>query len=145
MNLQFVNQTQTPVPLKYISLWMEYVEKQLVRKKIVKTLQGKNLSLVFLGIRKARKLNKDYRNRDKATDVLSFNSHLKENLGELVFCPPVIKKQAKQNRHSYRDELAYLTLHGLLHLLGFEHEGNGAETMYKLQDSIFLGIENMIT
>lgn len=140
MNLQFVNYSQTPVPIKYISLWMEHVEEQLVRKRIVKTFNGKNLSLVFLETRAARQLNKTYRNKDRATDVLSFGSRFKENLGELVFCPQVIKRQAKQNRHSYRDELAYLALHGLLHLLGFRHEGM---SMYELQDSIFLGIENM--
>ena len=60
-------------------------------------------------------------------------------LGELVFCPSVVKKQAQENRHSYRDELAYLSIHGLLHLLGFEHEGGGqrAKEMYDLQDSLF--------
>ena len=141
MNLQFVNQTQTPMPIKYISVWLKYVEKQLIRKKVVKTLKGQSLSLVFLKAPKAKQLNKEYRKKDKATDVLSFSSHFRNNLGELIFCPSIVKRQAQQNQHSYRDELAYLTLHGLLHLLGFEHESGEkkARQMYEIQDSIFYG------
>ncbi len=129
------------MPTKYITVWMDYVEKELLRRRVVKAkaMKGKNLSLVFLNTQEAKRLHKKYRRKNKATDVLSFSSIFEENLGELIFCSQVIQRQARKNRHSYRDELAYLTLHGLLHLLGFEHEKGGleAERMYALQDDIY--------
>ena len=143
VNLQFVRRSQTPVPVKYISFWMEYVEKQLFQRGLVGSseLAERELIFVFLGVHSMRILNKRYRGRDRVTDVLSFPPTLSgaHSLGELVFCPQRVKRQAKQNRHSYRRELAYLSLHGLLHLLGFEHENGGEEAtqMYGLQDSIF--------
>ena len=119
----------------------------LVRRKIAKNLKDKDkvLSCVFLEANEVRGLNKKYRELDRPTDVLSFEPLLKEGyLGELVFCVPLVQQQARENRHSYREELAYLSLHGLLHLLGFEHEGGGAEAerMYQIQDSLFSAIKS---
>ena len=150
MNLQFINRSKSSIPKKYIFLCMEYTERQLSRRKVVPSLKNKRLDFVFLGSHSMRRLNKKYRGRDRVTDVLSFPSIFKDHLtkvggdgqlGELVFCPQMVKRQAKQNGHSYRDELAYLSIHGFLHLLGFEHDRGGekAKLMYELQDSLFFG------
>ena len=138
MNLEFINKSQTLVPVKYLTCCMEFIEMQLTQKKIATFLGKKDLYFVFLGIHSMRKLNKNYRGKDKTTDVLSFPSHQEDQLGELIFCPSVIKRQARQNQNTYREELAYLAIHGLLHLLGFEHgKKQKAKLMYDLQDSLF--------
>lgn len=146
MNLEFVNHSSTRIPVQYISHWMSHVEKQLIRRKVITKAEGRNLTLVFLEGREAKKLNLEHRGLNYPTDVLSFQPLSRDyvRLGELVFCVPLVKEQAKRSRHSYRDELAYLVLHGLLHLLGFQHENGGTEAklMYALQDSLFIEIQS---
>lgn len=62
-----------------------------------------------------------------------------------MLCPQVVERQAKEHDLSFRDELCYLVLHGVLHLLGFEHEQGGARAkkMYELQDEIFKAIDRV--
>ena len=78
-----------------------------------------------------RALNRSYRGKDYATDVLSFpnpNSPIPNpvrHLGDIVIARGVAKRQARQARHSERTELRILALHGLLHLLGYDHERDG--------------------
>ena len=75
----------------------------------------------------ARDLNKQYRGKNYATNVLSF-PHLplpREKsalLGELALCPAVIAREAQKQRKPLRDHYAHLTVHGVLHLLGHDHE-----------------------
>ncbi len=66
-----------------------------------------------------RALNRRYRRRDYPTDVLSFEG---EGLGDLVIATGVAARQARAAGHSYQTELRVLALHGLLHLLGYDHE-----------------------
>ncbi len=98
-----------------------------------------NLMCVFVNSAEIRRLNKKFRDKDRATDVLSFAPVEPDSLGELVFCPQVIRKQAFEHGLSYRDELLYMLIHGILHLLGYEHEKSDkqARVMYRLQDRIF--------
>jgi len=73
-------------------------------------------------------LNRDYRNKDTATDVLSFpvNNELATgpsiSLGDIVICVEVAQKQANEYGHNLDRELAFLLVHGMLHLLGYDHE-----------------------
>jgi probable rRNA maturation factor len=78
-----------------------------------------------------RKLNAQYRRKDAATDVLSFPSqpasripdpNASSSLGDIVIATGVARKQARDVGHSYATELRVLALHGLLHLLGYDHE-----------------------
>ena len=108
--------------------------------KLAKKLRGKELVVAFLDPGPARKLNKQFRQKDYATDVLSFGAEGDPAaLGELVICPQVIVRQAKEHGLSVREELAYMVLHGVLHLLGFDHETSerDAKKMFKLQDGLF--------
>ncbi|HEX4870011.1 MAG TPA: rRNA maturation RNase YbeY [Moraxellaceae bacterium] len=78
----------------------------------------------------SRQLNRDFRGKDKPTNVLSFPSELPDflkdqlevlPLGDLVMCVPVVVAEAAEQGKALRDHWAHLTLHGVLHLLGFDH------------------------
>jgi probable rRNA maturation factor len=70
-----------------------------------------------------RALNRRFRRKNAATDVLSFPSGTASSfLGDIVIATGVARRQARSMRHAYRTELRVLALHGLLHLLGYDHE-----------------------
>lgn len=97
------------------------------------------VTVLFAKTDEIRNLNRIYRNIDRATDVLSFpmldivyphkiNDFMTEispdgnlYLGDIVICKKIAKKQAKEYGHSKKREIAFLALHGLLHLLGYDH------------------------
>lgn len=84
------------------------------------------LALVFIGDRTMRRINRDYRQIDKTTDVLSFSyvdePHSGGVLGEIFVSPAVARNQAEEAGCALDEEVARLALHGLLHVLGYEHE-----------------------
>jgi probable rRNA maturation factor len=71
---------------------------------------------------RVRLLNRQYRHKDKPTDVLSFSSDERGYLGDIVIASGVARRQADAAGHSLQTELRVLALHGLLHLLGYDHE-----------------------
>ena len=104
-----------------------------------------NFSIVFVDNEKIQFLNKNYRNIDRITDVISFafedNERIVYNnvrfLGEIYICIPRMIEQAKEYGHSEVRELAFLTVHGLLHLLGYDHMTEEDEKeMFALQEVI---------
>ena len=137
IQLTLVNQSKTTMPRRFMEGWVRAVEGRLRRRR-TSFPKGAELTIVFLDRGAARRLNRDHRGRDYATDVLSFEGD-GPFLGELIICPSVVKRQAVEHDLSFRAELAYMILHGLLHLLGFDHERNAkqARRMFALQDGIF--------
>ena len=100
-------------------------------------------SIIFVSEEEIQKINKEYRNIDKVTDVISFafedNSNISYNdlriLGDIYICIPRMIDQAKEYGHSEKRELAFLTVHGLLHLLGYDHQTKeDEEKMFGLQE-----------
>lgn len=93
-------------------------------------VSGWKVSVELAGSLRMTRLNSRFRGKARATDVLSFPSpdvfRVRGYLGELVLCLPVLKRQAKELGHSPEQELELLLAHGLLHLLGLDHE-RGAE------------------
>jgi len=140
-------------------------EKLASRPELKSQLGDKiEISLAVVGDGRMRRLNKMYRGKNRVTDVLAF-SHRSvlpylvkafppvgkktevefvgppdgiERLGEVVICYPRAKKQAKRMGHSLEKELTLLFTHGLLHLLGYDHEKDikEAEEMRKLEEEI---------
>ncbi len=94
----------------------------LVRLRRVLRLPLESFSAVLVSDRRIRELNRRYRKRSAATDVLSFP--LRENgyLGEVVISAPTARRQARCYRHRVEEEVKLLLLHGVLHLLGYDHE-----------------------
>lgn len=74
-----------------------------------------------------RRLNRDFRGKDYATDVLSFPSIAGASLGDLAISAARARVQAREFGHSLDDEIRILMLHGVLHLLGFDHETDGGK------------------
>ncbi|OQW49365.1 MAG: hypothetical protein A4S09_12085 [Proteobacteria bacterium SG_bin7] len=140
MIIEIANTTKLKIPNKKIFEWMAFFEKKI--SKIYRENKEKTLTIVFVSPRRIKHLNKMYRKKNQPTDVLSFQGTYPQHFGDLILCPQVIKKQAKEHGLSFNLELAYMILHGILHLLGYEHESNAkkAKTMFKLQDKIFQGI-----
>jgi probable rRNA maturation factor len=140
MNVLIVNESEHSVPRKFVQAWVDDVVAELKKRKIVSAVQTKKeLTLVFLDKKPAQKINFEFRGKDYATDVLSFDSMDPTSFGELVMCPEVLKRQSKEHKLSYAEELGYMLLHGILHLLGYDHEKSEAEAaeMFGLQDAIF--------
>ena len=100
-----------------------------VYEKVKQDILGKHysLSLTFVGPDRARAYNKTHRQKTYVPNVLSFP--LDDMTGEIIICPAVAKKEAATFSFSYEGYVAYLFIHGLLHLKGYDH---GA-TMEKLE------------
>ncbi|OEL16029.1 hypothetical protein BAE44_0022954 [Dichanthelium oligosanthes] len=96
-----------------------------------------------------RKLNKEWRDEDHATDVLSMSQHIPGldipilQLGDIVISVETAQRQAEERGHTLLDEIRILTVHGLLHLLGFDHELNeeAEEEMEKEEEHILNTLE----
>lgn len=115
------------------------LSKQLSAKRRKLLNAASSLQLVFVNMPQIRRLNREYRGKDKVTDVLSFAPNEPGSLGELVLSMDVLKRQAIEHDMKFQDELGYMVLHGVLHLLGYDHENSeaSARTMFRLQDKIF--------
>lgn len=104
-----------------------------------------DLDLSLVGNPTIRRLNREFRNKDKATDVLSFPLHEKKEarkggvfLGDIVISLPQTRKQAKERGVKLEEELLFLVIHGSLHLLGYDHEKSEkeAKVMQKMEQKI---------
>lgn len=115
-----------------------------VPQSLAKKIEGFEVSVSIVGEREIRRLNRDFRGKDKVTDVLSFGvlessaGSVSKSLGDIVIC----WKRAKEQRHEFHttipEELDRLVVHGFLHLLGYDHETGPAEArkMRRLEDKI---------
>ena len=130
------------------------------RKWAAAALDGRireaDLAIRIVGSKEGRALNRHYRGKDYATNVLSFPAEVAEGvklpkgvkmplLGDLVICAPVVAREAKEQGKRPNDHYAHLTVHGVLHLLGWDHEDErDAECMEKLAREILavLGLED---
>lgn len=94
-----------------------------IAKKVLKreNREGLDISIGIVGKEEIRKLNERYRKKNRPTDVLSF---LYESSGEIVICPEIVKRNAKNFKNDFRKELKRILIHGLLHLAGHDHEGS---------------------
>lgn len=102
-------------------------------------------SVIFVEDEEIHAMNRDYRGVDRVTDVISFafedNNDLVYNeirmLGDIYICIPQMKRQAESYAHSEKRELSFLAVHGLLHLLGYDHMNEEDEkVMFALQELI---------
>ena len=124
--------------------WSEIFKTRTIRKCVMAALQTPaTITLRLVSTAEGRKLNREYRNKDYATNILTFTyprileGDDEEILADLVICLPVIAKEAKEQKKSIEDHFSHMLVHGLLHAQGFDHEDEiEAEGMESLEISI---------
>lgn len=138
--LTLVNNSKEKMPRQFVKSWLDSIYSEIDRLNgSALRLKDLELTVVFLDSAAAKKINQSFRKKNYATDILSFAGDLEESLGELVICPQVLKKQAKEHKLSFSEELGYMLIHGVLHLMGFDHEKTKkeAKVMMGIQDQLF--------
>lgn len=115
----------------------------------LKHRQASRVSVGVVGEAAMRSVHQRYAGSKKVTDVLSFaerdsivaSRQEKGYLGEVIICYPQAVRQAKQYGHSVKDEMALLFVHGLLHLVGFDHDTKAKATKMRSSEAAILGTE----
>lgn len=128
----------------------EKIDKGFVRKVVKHTLkkmeaEKSEVNIIFVGLEEIHEINKAYRNVDRPTDVISFALEDTEDvtvyeervLGDIYICLDKVHEQAKEYGHTEIREMAFLIVHGLLHLLGYDH-------MIKEEEKIMFGLQEEI-
>ena len=156
INVQIVNQNSFALNQVSIKSFVKKVWFALGEEGVITGDNNKqNLTIAFLNVQDMQKLSRKFRNKNKPTDILSFaepkngpSTPTPLALGELALCPAMLSK-SRPKHLSKTQWMYYLILHGLLHLLGFEHgaDKTSAKKMYHLQDKIFyqLQLKNPLT
>lgn len=104
------------------------------------------LSVRIVDEQESAELNQRYRNKQGATNVLSFPADLPDSLqlpllGDLVICAPVVEREAQQQKKTFNAHWAHMLIHGSLHLMGFDHiDDLDAEEMEQLETKIITGL-----
>jgi len=126
--------------------------RKWIAAALANRIREADLAVRIVGAREGRALNRHYRGKDYATNVLSFPADVAGDvklpkgvtmplLGDLVLCAPVIAKEAREQKKPLLDHYAHLTVHGALHLLGWDHDDeHDAECMEQLEREILTGL-----
>ncbi|TFG35659.1 MAG: rRNA maturation RNase YbeY [Parcubacteria group bacterium] len=112
--------------------------KILKKESSGSNFKKKDLSVALVAPLRIKELNKRYRKKNRPTDVLSFQD--KENWGEIVICPIEVKKNAKKFNSNFKKELSRVLIHGVLHLLGYDHEKDKEEEKMRKKEEYYLNI-----
>jgi len=143
-NVEIFNETNEEIKdLEILKPLLEYA-------RTYENLENTELefSVIIVDNERIHEINKEYRNIDRPTDVISFA--LEDNkefdfdnyrvLGDIYISIDKVKEQAKEYGHSEKRELAFLTIHGFLHLLGYDHmKEEDEKVMFKKQEEILDG------
>ena len=126
--------------------------RKWIAAALANRIREADLAVRIVGAREGRALNRHYRGKDYATNVLSFPAELDDTiklpkgvtmplLGDLVLCAPVVAREAREQKKPLAAHYAHLTVHGTLHLLGWNHEDEReADCMERLERDILAGL-----
>ena len=154
------------VEISYNEVEKEANEESIIQSvvqtvlKLEKIKHSVDVYITLTNNEEIHKINKEYREVDRPTDVLSFpmyeredieklreekTNEIEEILGDIIISIPKVKEQAEEYGHSYERELAYLTTHGMVHLLGYDHldEGEQKAQMRSREEAIASTIARM--
>lgn len=128
--IDFFDETEE-VKEEYVNMIRDLLEQAA---RIESVEDGTELSVTFVDNERIQEINRDYRDKDQPTDVISFamedmgegemeivGVEMPRMLGDLIISIPRAKEQAEEYGHSFDRELGFLALHGFLHLLGYDH------------------------
>lgn len=98
------------------------------------------VSIVFINKESIKRLNQEYRDKDEPTDVLSFSGEIPGGnvLGEIFICPDKVKENADEYDEEFDVELKRMIIHGLLHLVGYDHKGREDAKKMKNKEDFYL-------
>lgn len=126
--------------------------RKWVAAALASRIRDADLAIRIVGAKEGRALNRHYRGRDYATNVLSFPADIADGvklpkgvrlplLGDIVLCAPVVAREAREQRKPVSAHYAHLTVHGTLHLLGWDHQDpREAECMEALEREVLAGL-----
>ena len=126
--------------------------RKWIAAALANRIREADLAVRIVGAREGRALNRHYRGKDYATNVLSFPAELDDTiklpkgvtmplLGDLVLCAPVVAREAREQKKPLAAHYAHLTVHGTLHLLGWDHDDEReADCMERLEREILAGL-----
>lgn len=111
----------------------------ILHRKIVNSLPlslrkklPKKIVVAEINMKESRRLNRIYRDKDDAANVLSFRYG--PDYGEILVCPEIIRREAKKQGNTYKYQMTWMVLHGMIHLAGVHHEQS---------QKVAIGVENM--
>ena len=144
MEIIFTNQAKDRSVYRFKKDYEEIFERTC---KVINRPGDWSLSVIYVTPEQIHEINRDYRNVDRPTDVISFalqddmeDAYAQEDiyeLGDIFINVDAIRQQAKEYGHSIRREACFLFCHGLLHLMGYDHmEAEEEKIMFDLQDVI---------
>jgi len=124
-NIVFENNTDLEIDIEFLN-------------SIAKTISEEEIEFILTNNQEIHEINLTTRGIDKPTDVLSFPYEQMPNtpLGSIVISIDFVEKKAKDYNHSFEDELSLLFIHGLLHLVGYDHEVDNGEHRKKEEELI---------
>jgi probable rRNA maturation factor len=141
VTVEYADEVSTPFPEKFF----QEIASRTLEECHFSFLKEKTISLNAIAVseEKIQELNQAYRGKDAVTDILSFGEYADREalaaaalpeifLGELFFCPLFIEAAAKEDGVTMEREMAYIFSHGVLHLVGFDHE----EEMFEIQERV---------
>ena len=133
----YVDQSNVPAGERFKEALFKRIEKEA--NNSIPNLPEGSIDLKFVDDQEIRRLNRMYRNKDSVTDVLSFSyledHHPNENIGDIVISYPQAVRQSQEG--DIELEVVDLTVHGILHTLGYDHETpHDAQEMFPLQDKL---------
>lgn len=137
------------INILYATTLKSRMQPSLFKKRVLHAMRLLDLNDTVVTIKicddeEMRELNKHYRGIDHTTDVLSFSMNYEDPgldqmvLGDIIISLPTAIQQAGENDHAIEDEMTFLAIHGLLHLMGHDHASQDEEqVMFALQNSIY--------
>lgn len=139
--VEIIDQTRNKYLSKYYKDIKKYYKKTL---EVLDVKEDKEVSLIICGKKKIHTINREYRNIDRPTDVISFAEIDADDeygdhtyLGDIFINVDRVKSQAKEYGHSEKREFCFLFVHGMLHLFGYDHMClKDEKIMFSLQDKI---------
>ncbi|HOI35015.1 MAG TPA: rRNA maturation RNase YbeY [Mesotoga infera] len=135
MEIIVQNKTERTIDSKKVS----NIAKKVIEKELADTEIG-SLNILLTDDAEITSINKQFRNKEESTDILSFGYGLEEEpIGDIVISLERISEQSQEFGNSFEEELLYITIHGVLHVLGYDHEGDDTEDeeIFLLQKKYF--------
>jgi probable rRNA maturation factor len=131
------------VGVPHPSALREWASAALRQKPVLTALRAApdaSLSIRVVGAAESRRLNRTWRGKDKPTNVLSFPAPATQSplLGDLAICAPVVAREAREQGKSPQAHWAHMVVHGVLHLLGYDHEVDRDATVMEARETALL-------